>query len=147
MVVSQRMHLDTGKRNCKVYKYSDSSNSKSFNNVSRSCQECKQLSNFLMAFSCDICDREFTEKHSLTRHMKNQQGNLWSCHRCNQSHNRHNYEMHQRVCLFKATGTSSRRLVGHSGGFSAKKTYTFQTINIEACCERLTRTLPSLGIG
>ena len=27
-----------------------------------------------MAFSCDICNREFTEKRSLTRHVKNQHG-------------------------------------------------------------------------
>ena len=58
-----------------------------------------------MAFSCYICDREFTENRSLTRHMKNQHGNLWSCHRYSQSFNRHdNYEMHQRACPFKATG-------------------------------------------
>ena len=50
-----------------------------------------------MAFSCDISKREFAEKHNLTRHMKNQHGNLWF--------NRHNnYEMHQRICLFKTTG-------------------------------------------
>ena len=41
--------------------------------------------------------------------MKNQHG--WSCHRCNQSFNRHdNYEMHQRVCLFK---TTQKRSGGH----------------------------------
>ena len=58
-----------------------------------------------MTFSCDICKREFTEKRDLTRHVKVHQGNLWSCHRCNKSFNRHdNYEIHQRVCLFKTTG-------------------------------------------
>ena len=61
-----------------------------------------------MTFSCDICKQEFTEKCCLTRHVKNQHGNLWSCHRCNQSFNRcDNYEMHQRVCLFKTTGKTS----------------------------------------
>ena len=61
-----------------------------------------------MAFSCDICKREFTEKHNLTRHVKNQHGNLWSCRRCNQSFNRCvNCEVHQRVCLVKITGKRS----------------------------------------
>ena len=45
--------------------------------------------------------------------MKEQHGNLWSCHRCSQSFNRRdNYEMHQRVCLFKTTG---KRSGGHLG--------------------------------
>ena len=67
----------------------------------------------MMAFSCDICKREFTEKRSLTRHAKEQHGNLWSCHRCNQSFNRReNYEMHQRVCLFKTTGKRSSEDLG-----------------------------------
>ena len=62
-----------------------------------------------MTFSCDICDRQFTEKRSLTRHVKNQRGNL--CHRCNQSFNRcDNYEMNQLVCLFK---TNRKRSSGH----------------------------------
>ena len=40
--------------------------------------------------------------------MKEQHCNLWSCHRCSQSFNRRdNYEMHQRVCLFKTTGKQS----------------------------------------
>ena len=61
-----------------------------------------------MTFSYDICKREFAEKYNLTRHVKNQHGNLWSCHRCNQSFNRcDNYEMHQRICLFKTTGKRS----------------------------------------
>ena len=72
-----------------------------------------------MAFSCDIWKREFTEKRSLTRHVKEQHGNLWSCHRCNLSFNRRdNYEMHQRVCLFKTTG---KRLSGEHLGKAAKK--------------------------
>ena len=75
------------------------------------------LSSF-MAFSCDICDREIIENHNLTRHMKNQHCNLWSCHRCNQSSNRcDNYEMHQRTCLFKTTGKRS----GEHLGMTAKK--------------------------
>ena len=62
----------------------------------------------VMTFLCDICEREFTEKRSLTRHMKNQHGNLWSCHRCNQwFHRCDNYEMHQRTCLCKTTGMQS----------------------------------------
>ena len=57
-----------------------------------------------MAFSCDICKREFAGKCNLARHVKEQHGNLWSCHRCNQSLNRRdNFEMHRRVCLFKTT--------------------------------------------
>ena len=71
-------------------------------------------SSFFMAFLCDICDREFTENRNLTRNMKTQHGNLWSCHCCNQSFNRRdNYEMHQRVCLFKTTG---KRSGGHRVG-------------------------------
>ena len=51
---------------------------------------------------CDICKREFTEKYSLTRHVKSQH---LCCQRCRQTFNRRdNYEMHQRVCLFKTTG-------------------------------------------
>ena len=66
-----------------------------------------------MAFSCDICKREFTEKRSLTRHMKNQHGNLWPCRRCNQSFNRgDNYEMNQRICLFKTTGKRNGKYLG-----------------------------------
>ena len=77
-----------------------------------------ELSNSIIAFSCDICKREFTEKCSLTRHEKNQHGNLWSCHRCNQSFNRcYNYEMHQRVCLFKTT----RKRSGEHLDSTAKK--------------------------
>ncbi len=58
-----------------------------------------------MAFFCDICNQAFTEKRSLTRHMKNQHGNLWSCSRCSQNFTRYdNYQMHDRVCLFKSTG-------------------------------------------
>ena len=58
-----------------------------------------------MAFICPVCDGEFTEKRNLVRHLKNQHGNLWSCHRCSQSFNRYdNYEMHDRTCHFKATG-------------------------------------------
>ena len=63
-----------------------------------------------MAFSCDICRREITEKRNLTRHVKEQHGNLWSCHCCNQSFNRRdNFEMHQQVCLFK----TGKRSGGH----------------------------------
>ena len=66
-----------------------------------------------MAFSCDICKREFTENRNLTRHVKEQHGNLWSSHRCNQSFNRRdNYEIHQRVCLYKATGKRSGECLG-----------------------------------
>ena len=58
----------------------------------------------MSVFSCDVCKREFTGKYSLTRHVKDRHG--WSCHRCRQSFNRRdNYEMHQRVCLFKTTGS------------------------------------------
>ena len=72
-----------------------------------------------MAFSCDICDREFTGNRGLTHHMENQHGNLWSCHRCSQSFNRYdNYEMHQTVCLFKTTG---KRSGGHLSMVAAKK--------------------------
>ena len=61
-----------------------------------------------MTYSCDICKRGFTEKRNLTRHVKEQHDNLWSCHRCNQSFNRRdNYEIHQRDCLFKTTGKRS----------------------------------------
>ena len=74
MMVFLRMHLDTGKRNCKVFKHSDSNNFKSFNSVDRSSQVCKPQSNFIMEFSFAICDQVFTEKHSLTRHVKNQHG-------------------------------------------------------------------------
>ena len=56
---------------------------------------------------------ENTEKRSLIRHVKNHHGNLWSCHRCNQSFNRcDNYEMHQRVCLFKTTWKRSGEHLG-----------------------------------
>ena len=61
-----------------------------------------------MVFLCDICKTEFTLKHNLTRHMKNQHGNLWSCGRCNKTFNRcDTYEYHQRTCLFKTTGQRS----------------------------------------
>ena len=73
-----------------------------------------------MAFSCDICKQGFTEKLRLTRHMKEQHGNLWFCHHCSQSFNRRdNFEMHQRVCLFKTTG---KRSGGHlEEGTTVKK--------------------------
>ena len=59
----------------------------------------------IMAFSCDIWKREFTEKRNLTRHVEEQHRNLWSCHRCSQSFNRRdNYEMRQLDCLFKTSG-------------------------------------------
>ena len=65
----------------------------------------------MSAFSCDICKREFTGKGNLTHHLNDQ--HLWSCHRYSQSFNRRdNYEMHQRVCLFKTTG---KRSGGHLG--------------------------------
>ena len=74
----------------------------------------------MIAFLCDICKREFTEKRNLTRHVKEQHGNLWSCHCCNQSFNQHdNFEMHQRECLFKTTG---KRSGGHlEQGTTVKK--------------------------
>ena len=51
--------------------------------------------------------------------MKEQHGNLWSCHRCNQSFNqRDNYEMHQGVFLFKTTG---KRRSGEYLGMAAAK--------------------------
>ena len=60
---------------------------------------------------CDIFKREFTGKCSLTRLVKEHHG-CWSCQRCRKSFNRRdNYEMHQRVCLFKTTG--NRKSVGH----------------------------------
>ena len=75
----------------------------------------------IMVFSCDICKREFTGKCTFTRHVKEQHGNLWSCHRCSQSFNRHdNYEMHQRVCLFKTTG---KRSGGHLDTTAKKLKY------------------------
>ena len=64
---------------------------------------------------CDICKREFTEKYSFTRLVTSR--HLWSCQRCRQSFNRRdNYEMHQRVCLFKTTGKCLR-----SGGHLTAK--------------------------
>ena len=60
-----------------------------------------------MAFICNIgnCKVSFSAKRSLTRHIKNQHGNLWSCQRCNQTFNRcDNYEYHQRTCQFKTSG-------------------------------------------
>ena len=66
-----------------------------------------------MTFLCDICELEFTVNRSLTRHMKNQHGNSWSRHLCNQSFNRcDNYEMHQRTFLFKTTGKRSGEHLG-----------------------------------
>ena len=60
----------------------------------------------MSVFSCDIWKREFTGKENLTRHVKSQHG--WSYQRCSQSFNRRdNYEMHQRVCLYKTTGKRS----------------------------------------
>ena len=60
----------------------------------------------------------------MTSRVKEHHGNLWSCHRCNQSFNRRdNYETHQRACLFKATGkrsgTTVKKLkdnISHVGG-------------------------------
>ena len=65
--------------------------------------ETSELLNSIMTFSYDICKQEFTEKRSLTCHVKEQHG-----HHCNQSFNRRgNY---QRVCLFNAT---RKRSGGH----------------------------------
>ena len=33
----------------------------------------------MISFLCDICNSEFTVKRNLTRHMKNQHDNTWSC--------------------------------------------------------------------
>ena len=64
---------------------------------------------------CGIWKREFTEKYSLTRHVKSQH---LSCQRCSQTFNRRgNYEMHQRVCMFKTTGkhgTAAKRLIDNT---------------------------------
>ena len=54
-------------------------------------------------------------KRSLTRHMKNQHGHLWSC----QNDNFDNYETHQRTCLFKTTGKRSGEHLRE--GMTAKK--------------------------
>ena len=61
-----------------------------------------------MAHPCPVCQTNFTEKRNLTRHLKNQHGNLWACQQCQQSFNRYdNYCMHQRVCNFKTSGKRS----------------------------------------
>ena len=99
MLAILRGRIQSGDRR---YNYSSSSNFNSFDSGSRS------ASISIMEFSCDICKRELTEKRNLTRHVKEQHGNLWYCHRCSQSFNRRdNYEMHQQVCLFKTTGKRS----------------------------------------
>ena len=73
---------------------------------------------FIVILNSTVCDRVYTEKRSLISHMKNQHGNLWSCHRCSQSFNRRdNYEMHQRACLLKIT---RKRSGGHLGAKKLK---------------------------
>lgn len=60
-----------------------------------------------MSFCCPVsnCKVTFTAKKNLTRHIKNQHGNLWTCQRCNQKFNRcDNFEYHQRTCLYKTIG-------------------------------------------
>ena len=94
-----------------------------------------QLLNSIMSISCDICKREFTEKRSLTRHVKNQHGNLWSCHRCNQSFNRwDNYEMHQRICLSgDHLGTTAKKLKDNTSrvGSALNSTVNEYHLNLE----------------
>ena len=95
----------------------------------------------MSVFSCDICKGEFTEKYNLTRHVKSQ--HVWSCQRYySQLFNRRvNYEMHQRVCLFKTTGmrsgghldTTAKRLKGNTSrvGGALNGTVNEYRLNLE----------------
>ena len=64
-----RMHLGIGKRNCKMYKYSDSNNFKSF-------KQGQQLSNCTLPFQaiiytdCYMCGKEYTSWRGLFYHKR-----------------------------------------------------------------------------
>ena len=76
-----------------------------------------------MAFTCPYkaCGgQSFSRKDNLSRHVRNQHGNLWSCSRCNQNFNRYdNYSYHERVCIYKSTGKGINEEAGE--GSSTKK--------------------------
>ena len=69
MMVFLRMLLGFGKRNCKVYKYSDSNNFKSF-------KQDQQLSNCTFTFkariyvNCYLCGKEYTSWRGLFYHKR-----------------------------------------------------------------------------
>ena len=52
-----------------------------------------------------MCERTFTEKRNLLRHVRNQHAALWTCARCHKTFNRQdNFAYHERTCEFRATG-------------------------------------------
>ena len=69
MMVFLRIYLGIGKRNCKVYKYSDSNNFKSF-------KQDQQLSNCTLTFNariymdCYMCGKEYKSWHGLFYHKR-----------------------------------------------------------------------------
>ena len=52
-----------------------------------------------------MCQRDFTEKSNLNRHVKVQHANLWTCQNCSTTFNRYdNFCYHSNTCNFKKTG-------------------------------------------
>ena len=59
----------------------------------------------MVSFCCPMCNKVFTAKTNLTRHVKNQHNNTWTCSTCNSTYDREdNFRYHQRNCSFRCTG-------------------------------------------
>ena len=67
-----------------------------------------------------MCQRTFTERRSLLRHMRKQHGGQWTCARCSATFTREdNFTYHQRTCEFRATG--KRPAPSQTGGGEPKR--------------------------
>ena len=79
-------------------------------------------------FNCQVCQRTFTERRNLLRHMRTQHGGQWTCSRCSATFTREdNFTYHQRTCEFRATG--KRPAPSQTGGGAPPKRQ--RTSNVE----------------
>ncbi len=70
---------------------------------------------------CSQCERTFTERCNLLRHIRNIHDGVWRCSRCSSTFNREdNYTYHTQVCEFHTSG--KRPAEGQIGGESKPKT-------------------------
>ena len=53
-----------------------------------------------MEFTCFLCNKSFTQKHSLIRHTNKQHGGIFDCPICNREFGRYdNFMLHWKACI------------------------------------------------
>ena len=89
-----------------------------------------------------MCQRTFTERRNLLRHVRTQHAGHWTCSRCSATFTREdNFTYHQRTCEFRATG--KRPAPTQFGGGAPKRQ---RTTNAQWRAQALNRVMDEYSV-